>query len=182
MMGLWSALAAEKQLRAGGNPFQKKYFWYPFGVTLVFFLPLGFYLAYRFSDWSLMYYLEPPSRSVLFSIFVAGVYALSFAGGYRFGVSKVRMGQALWGRVWVGLVAAGIGIFCLATWNRLMNVGTAAEFQSGAARPFAEVTSLLMPNVIVGSIYGALLFFALAHFHREGRRPSSPASTEKSPA
>ncbi|MBI2060782.1 MAG: hypothetical protein HYT87_13520 [Nitrospirae bacterium] len=182
MMGLWSALAAEKQLRAGGNPFAKKYFWWPFAATAVFFLPLGFYLAYRFSDWSLMYYVEPPSGNTLFSLFVACVYAGAFAGGYRFGLSKVRLGQVKWGRVMVGLIAAGIGIFCLATWNRLMNIGTMAEYQAGAGRPFAEVMGLLVPNVIVGSIYGALMFLALAHFHREGRRPSRPVGSAGAPA
>ncbi|MBI2891149.1 MAG: hypothetical protein HYY13_10250 [Nitrospirae bacterium] len=139
-------------------------------MTIVLFLPLGFYLAYRFTDWSVMYTFDAPRESIGFAAVVALAYLASFCAGFAMGVAWLRRGQRVVARLVMGGVAVALGAFTLATWSRLMQVGTREQFLHGGTEPFLSVRALLIPNAAVGTLYAAGMGIALFAALRAGQR------------
>ncbi|MBI4576509.1 MAG: hypothetical protein HY722_09640 [Planctomycetes bacterium] len=105
-------------------------------VTLVFhlgvFVPLGAFLALRFPDWSWMYLLDAAAMPWTVPVALA-LYASSGLAGYLAGA---RLLGAARRRAALGFVAGGLAgsaMVGVVGMDRLLHVGTLAEWQSSTA-------------------------------------------------
>ena len=168
-IGQGLALAAARQIRAQQQPIVCE----SFGAAALFavacFAPLGLYLFWAYPDWSVMYWLAmSPERAATLRWLVPWIYVAACLGGYALAHREIRAGHET--RAWV-LFALALAIetgISLGGVQRLMRVGTFAQFREGTA-PSLWQDPLGPLLVSVGSLFALALAFLVTRLVERGR-------------
>ncbi len=170
-LGSTFALAAKEKL-AGMEASESVLSSRPYRDGLAFAAAVGMGIAgicYKLApDWMLMYYADheriPPAVQVgMFGLYPA-MYTLGFLLAHELEKKKDRLGWAAWAGNFFGV----LGYIAL-SWDRLLKVGTTAEYEAGEACSIFRTA--LAPILIIGmpSALPALYYFA----KRAARQPAA---------
>jgi len=173
IFGVVIALACSAQVKEEGSAFFNPYFLGAVLFEVCFFLPFGVYLYYFYPDWSWMYFFDPgrlqPRTLKLLGLVAMACYLGSLIFGFQVAQFLIRRGQGK-AAGWMALTAlVGLGIFSLITINRLMFIGSYADYQAG-------LSTLLLRhrvgylNTMVGIIMAGSLFFMIRTFRASPER------------
>ncbi|NPV60821.1 MAG: hypothetical protein HPY75_14320 [Actinobacteria bacterium] len=161
-MGMSFSLAAKKKLESM-DPAESVLAGKPYLEGLAFAATVGMGIAgicYKLApDWMLMYYADhekiPPAVQVgMFGLYPA-MYTLGFLLAQQLEKKKDKLGWAAWTANLFGVLG-----YIAASWDRLVKVGTTAEYERGEARSIFKTA--LAPMLMVGlpSAVPALYYFA----------------------
>jgi len=163
-MGMSFSLAAKEKL-AGMDPGESLLASKPYRDGLAFAAVVGMGIAgicYKLApDWMLMYYGDhekiPPAVQVgMFGLYPA-MYTLGFLLAQQLEKKTDKLGWAAWAGNFFGVLG-----YIAVSWDRLLKVGTTAEYERGEARSIFKTA--LAPLLMVG-LPGA--FPALYHFAKK---------------
>lgn len=163
------ALAGREEVRRASSPLASRTLLASALFEAFVFLPLGIFLFFHDTAWSLMYFADPESMSPGMRV-AAGVlsmegYFLAILVGNLLTQALLRRGHDRAAEAALGATLAGIGVLTLLTWKRLLTVGTFAVWASGGGESL--LTSTLGRRVFVAGIpffvvlAGIVLKFAL---------------------
>lgn len=115
-------------------------------------------IAYKVApDWELMYYadhekLPKPIEVAMFGLFPA-LYTLGFLFTRELQKKKDRLGWAVWAGNFVGELG-----YIAASANRLLKVGTMAEYERGEGQSIFK-TPLMLMFIVMPAVLPALKYF-----------------------
>ena len=170
LFGAVIALACAPQVRRSGNALLNPYFLGAVLFEVFLFLPFGAYLYYFHTDWSWMYFFDPSqieSRTVKLLGFAAlSGYLAALIVGFQLTQYLVRRDRTGAARLAALTVLAGLGLFSLLTSDRLLHIGSYADYAAGsAALLFRHRVGYL--NTMVGILMAGSLYFMIRTFRTD---------------
>jgi len=173
ILGAVIVLACSARVKEEESAFFNPYFLGAVLFEVCFFLPFGVYLYYFYPDWSWMYFFDPgklqPQTLKLLGLVAMACYLGSLILGFQVAQFLIRQGRAKVALLMIATALVGLGIFSLITINRLMFIGSYADFQAG-------LSTLLLRhrvgylNTMVGIIMAGSLFFMIRTFRAAPER------------
>lgn len=167
LIGAGVALGCAPQVKGVTHALWNRYLLGVFLFGAVLFVPFGAYLYYYHTDWSWMYFFDPgtlpPATLKWLGVFCLACYQGALVGGYLLAQWLVREGREKLMTALVAVVGAGLGVFSLFTLDRLLHIGSYAEFTTDqAVLLFKHRVGVL--NTLVGTAMGLWLFFMIRSF------------------
>ncbi len=166
ILGLFLALVFSRQLAQTANPILNRFFLGTVLYGLLFFAPVGVYLYYFHTDWSLMYYSVfmnmPVEKLAWFGVLAISLYMLALIIGFQVGFFWIKQDKAKLGWIVLGGLLVLLGGYSLISIDRLGNVGTFAEWQAGQAVPLLKhhLNYIVSLDAVISSVVIILMIRA----------------------
>ena len=120
---------------------------------LLVFLPIGYYLAIVFPDWSWMYFIDPSKHSIFLTLLCVTLYFPALLLGYLLTALLIRFdrGTLASGPFLVGVL--GFLFFLTVPYERIIVLGTYNEFRTGNAPSIFSQPFFLASMAVIGIYY-----------------------------
>ncbi len=135
-----------------------KYFLVNLLYAVFVFAPVGFFLYYNYTDWSLMYFVDPKTLDASCGVAAGYGYIFGSLAGFYAGWICIKRGRADFIAPMAIAVSCVLGLYTLVTLPRLLNVGTYAQYHSDYDMPFILFTRLFLHLLWIGAYCGLPLY------------------------
>lgn len=159
----WNSIRKEKKFIL--NPYFKRAL--IFGAFV--FLPIGYYLAIFYRDWSWMYFVE--NSSPAFTFLVVTGYILSLLLGYLISGFLIKVDGGALSFVPAGIGLLGILFFSTVYYKRLLFIGTYREYYTYSAKPVLSHPWFLISMTVIMLYFFIPLIYLLSRNMRESGTP-----------
>ncbi len=155
------ALAAWDEIRQAESIFATRSFKQAFLFGLLVFLPIGYFLAFTFTGWSWMYFIDPSRYSLLVTFLCVTGYLPALLVGYILTAWLIRMdgGALAFGPAAVGFL--GFLFFLTVPYKRLLYLGSYQQFVTQTAPSIFTNVFFLASMGIIGIYYFVPLIYIL---------------------
>lgn len=169
MIGLAVPLLLADRVKRAGGVMSDQSFLATALFELFFFIPIGAYLYFFHTDWSLMYFVDPGqygiSTRILIGVVSLSLYMGATVLGYAAASFMVRAGMERKAAIVFVALAVLLGVFSAFTFRQLTMIGSFAEWRAlpRTSEPifFHRAGILVGVDALVATVFLAMAIMSL---------------------